>query len=303
MDEPFKNISKTRRMPPWGRERIVPLQSPHTGSLLERKVIQAGVREIRGPRRFDYTGTGFHMLIYTSRGRVRLEHPRLRQTISEDELWLVPGGSEYKIELGRGAWECFWFHIRSEGRWEALAGRKPNRIDPGWPERTRWAMETIAVESLYWVHPDSPGMIRACAEVIGLYIDRRLGIAIGPRSARLHDRLAGLWGMVNEDLSHKWRTKDLADALHVSQAQLHRYSQSCYGTSPMAMVTSLRMRRAEELLLNTDLSVQHISKQIGYETPFALSKAFKRQVGCSPRAFRAKGKKVIDNRRKTTQVD
>jgi AraC family transcriptional regulator len=53
------------------------------------------------------------------------------------------------------------------------------------------------------------------------------------------------------------------------------------------MVTRLRMQRVEEMLRGTDYTLETIAPQVGYQTSFALSRAFKKHVGCYPRAYRA----------------
>lgn len=42
------------------------------------------------------------------------------------------------------------------------------------------------------------------------------------------------------------------------------------------------MQQAEELLANSDLTVQAIAQSVGYTDSFTFSKAFKRYQGISP---------------------
>ncbi|MDA0814705.1 MAG: AraC family transcriptional regulator, partial [Verrucomicrobia bacterium] len=44
--------------------------------------------------------------------------------------------------------------------------------------------------------------------------------------------------------------------------------------------------RTKEFLRRTEYSLEQIAKQVGYDSPFSLSRAFKRNAGISPRDFR-----------------
>lgn len=79
---------------------------------------------------------------------------------------------------------------------------------------------------------------------------------------------------------------DLAAMIATSPPHLHRLTLKHHGQPPMTMVTGLRMRRAEAMLRGTGYTLAHIAAALGYETPFAFSRAFKRHSGRSPKEFR-----------------
>ena len=54
----------------------------------------------------------------------------------------------------------------------------------------------------------------------------------------------------------------------------------------MAFLTEWRLTLAADLLLEPDATVATVARQVGYATPFALSAAFKRERGVSPRDHR-----------------
>ena len=49
----------------------------------------------------------------------------------------------------------------------------------------------------------------------------------------------------------------------------------------------LRLARAADLMNDPEATLASVARSVGYATPFALSAAFKRQFGASPREFRA----------------
>lgn len=59
------------------------------------------------------------------------------------------------------------------------------------------------------------------------------------------------------------------------------------GISFHGYILKIRIRRAAFLLADSEKSVKEISYEVGFSRPEIFSKAFKRQVGCSPMAYRA----------------
>jgi AraC-like DNA-binding protein len=96
-----------------------------------------------------------------------------------------------------------------------------------------------------------------------------------------------LWEEVNTHLHYPWEVRTLAARLHLSRMQFHRQVLRYHGVRPMEMVTHLRMLRAKSLLRNTDDTLSVIASSVGYQTPFALSRVFRKHVGISPREYRS----------------
>ena len=54
----------------------------------------------------------------------------------------------------------------------------------------------------------------------------------------------------------------------------------------MTFLTDWRLSLAADLLLEPDATIGSVAYQVGYATPYALSTAFKRVRGVSPRQHR-----------------
>ena len=61
--------------------------------------------------------------------------------------------------------------------------------------------------------------------------------------------------------------------------------------SPIEYIQNLRVQRAKELLLNTNLTVLQISQMVGYEHNSSFTKVFKNLEKISPTEFRRNIKK------------
>ncbi len=91
---------------------------------------------------------------------------------------------------------------------------------------------------------------------------------------------------------HPWTVASLATRAGVSRAAFARRFTELVGEPPMAFLTGWRIALAADLLLEPDATIAAVARQVGYATPFALSAAFKRERGVSPRDHRRGGAEV-----------
>jgi AraC-like DNA-binding protein len=124
----------------------------------------------------------------------------------------------------------------------------------------------IAVLRAWFARPDAeaPGWYRA-------YSDPVVGKA-------LH--------LIHNDPARSWTVAELAVEAGVSRAALARRFTELVGEPPMAFLTDWRLSLAADLLLEPGATIGSVAHQVGYGTPFALSTAFKRVRGMSPRQHR-----------------
>ncbi|MFE9690250.1 AraC family transcriptional regulator [Micromonospora sp. NPDC005806] len=125
----------------------------------------------------------------------------------------------------------------------------------------------IAVLRTWFAGPgaEPPGWYRA-------YADPVVGVAVR---------------LIQGDPAHSWTVAGLAAATGVSRAAFARRFTALVGEPPMAFVTGWRLAVAADLLRDTDLTLTTVARRVGYGSPFALSAAFKRLRGVSPRDYRA----------------
>ncbi|MGE4427911.1 MAG: helix-turn-helix transcriptional regulator, partial [Solirubrobacteraceae bacterium] len=92
--------------------------------------------------------------------------------------------------------------------------------------------------------------------------------------------------LMQHNPAHPWTVAALADEVGVSRAALARRFNALVGEPPMAFLTEWRLALAADLLLEPGATLGSVAIRVGYSTPFALSNAFKRVRGVSPRAHR-----------------
>jgi AraC-like DNA-binding protein len=105
--------------------------------------------------------------------------------------------------------------------------------------------------------------------------------------AGLRDRFVGrALSLLHEDPARDWSIDELGREIGLSRSALHERFVALIGVAPMQYLAQWRMQAAARLLLETHATVAAIALDVGYESEAAFARAFKRQVGTPPAAWR-----------------
>jgi AraC-like DNA-binding protein len=85
-----------------------------------------------------------------------------------------------------------------------------------------------------------------------------------------------------------WTVASLASAVGMSRSPFAARFTALVGDAPLAYLTRWRMHLAAGDVLDGGSTIREIAERVGYEAEASFSKAFKRQFGMSPRAYRNK---------------
>lgn len=80
--------------------------------------------------------------------------------------------------------------------------------------------------------------------------------------------------------------QEIADSVGITQTYLSTCFKDVCSFSVMEYVTEYRMRKAKEMLLDTELKIKEIAYYTGYQDELYFSKVFRKRFGLSPREFR-----------------
>ncbi|MFI6257626.1 AraC family transcriptional regulator [Micromonospora zamorensis] len=92
--------------------------------------------------------------------------------------------------------------------------------------------------------------------------------------------------MLHNNPAQPWTVASLAARTGVSRAALARRFTELVGEPPMSYLTEWRLALAADLLREPGATVGAVARHVGYGSSFALSTAFKRNRGVSPREHR-----------------
>lgn len=86
--------------------------------------------------------------------------------------------------------------------------------------------------------------------------------------------------------AHAWTLEELSAEAATSRSVLAERFQQLVGSSPMQYLTQWRMLLAANLLSGSNAPLARIAEDVGYQTDTAFSRAFRREYGVPPAAWR-----------------
>lgn len=131
---------------------------------------------------------------------------------------------------------------------------------------------------------DKTALSRIRAEYHILYLLSRLS------KPREEEKSFGLLKQVIDNMEHSfsvpYNAKSYADMLYISVSRFNHFFKESVGISPHRYYTRIRIKNAQELLEQTDLPINVIAKNCGYDDAMYFTQAFKREVGVTPSGYR-----------------
>jgi signal transduction histidine kinase/DNA-binding response OmpR family regulator len=100
--------------------------------------------------------------------------------------------------------------------------------------------------------------------------------------------LTDLTAIVEANLDNSSLTvEDLARRLGISRVQLYRKVKAVLGTSVTDFIQGIRLTKARQQLLNSELTIAEVGYRLGFSSPAYFSASFKAKYHISPSEFRA----------------
>ena len=139
--------------------------------------------------------------------------------------------------------------------------------------------------------PGGEGVLAKLAEVLFIEVLRlymhQQGEGRTGWLAGVGDRIVGTaLNALHKKPCHSWTLEELARTAGTSRSVLAERFQQLVGISPMQYLTQWRMLLAANLLRSSNSSLLRIAEEVGYQTDTAFSRAFRREFGAPPAAWR-----------------
>lgn len=92
--------------------------------------------------------------------------------------------------------------------------------------------------------------------------------------------------LVEEGLPEMPSVSDLAAQFRLSERTLARHVNKATGQGPLALLQTIRLRKARSLLEQSRMSVEDVAAAVGYSDSTALRRLMRKAIGGSPRQYR-----------------
>lgn len=105
-------------------------------------------------------------------------------------------------------------------------------------------------------------------------------------SQKLHSSYYRFQQLVEKHYRQQWGVAKYAEQLQVSVSTLNRLCQKAKGMGAKQIISERLFVEAKRSLLYTQINVDQVAYNLGFEDPAYFSRFFKRKSGLSPKAFR-----------------
>lgn len=278
-------IGDIMRWSPKCREYFFPWKSKASTLIQAQEIAEAGITECHPGYLLERSAPRFHLLIYTVEGQGQVFDPTFFSVFGPGQLLIVPASIPFGYYPKSETWRFMWYHLPDNHTWAFL--RKPSftirrtvlthamrEATEGFVRESRGRTESHEHASTLLI------------QLAGIYIRRELGEGDHTIDVETENRLDYLHSLINEDLARPWTVQEMAKTIGVSCSHLHRMTLKQFNSSPMKLVTRMRMERAQELLIIRNAPQGMIGEMVGYKNEFAFLVAFKRFSGVTPGEFR-----------------
>lgn len=171
---------------------------------------------------------------------------------------------------------------------------KVSMRDGGTAAWVRSSIEFSVAESAA-ARPGSAAVLARLSEVLFAEAIRHYMDALPPDRAGwlagLRDRHVGrALALLHEQPAHAWTVDELARKVGLSRSALGERFAELIGAPPMQYLTRWRTSLAARQLRDTRASILRIAGDVGYESEAAFNRAFKREFGLPPAAWRKRAR-------------
>ena len=202
-----------------------------------------------------------------------------------DMFTLWPGVEIEYYENPDDNWEFIYLHLSGEGCLEYMNScgfsKEKFSLKPLRPEKAISIFSQIFSLHRLQVHGQEfhvLGLLYALPEIC-LPIQKK-------NKSKTDDIFAKAVVVIDSHISSAVNVSQLCEILKISRVTLFRIFSSEAGCSPIEYITRARMRKAEQLLKNSDLNIANIAKISGFASDKYFMKRFREIKGVTPNTFR-----------------
>lgn len=235
----------------------------------------------------------FYLLHYVADGKGCFFDGETNHYLQGGQLFLITPGvlTSYVADLA-SPWHYFWLGFSGEhvgayleqlgiGRDTPVLSIGQNKTIPQYVQR----MISTEHTNVYGVHYKLQGLFQ---QLLGDLLSATSHAMPPLKSDSTIDRIVqdASQYLINHFSDPHLSIAALAEHYRFDRSYFSRIFKDKYDISPHRYLLALRMRKAKELLLLTDLSVTQIASAVGYTDYAVFSKVFKAKERCSPRQMR-----------------
>ena len=230
------------------------------------------------------------ILIYCTGGRGWCAFHEEKYAMRADTAILIPANEPHAYAADeRSPWTIYWVHIIGAQMTEFARALD---IDPLQPvmELRHGGQLIHHFDEFYSVlkYGYTPAALLALSTSLAHFLGELnlQRIRTGQQTLATEDNLYATIEFMHQNIFNTVTLKELAQYARLSVSHYTTTFQNLTGTTPVKFFIDLKMRKAAELLHESDNKVKDVAAMLGFADPYYFSRCFKKSMGCSPAIYR-----------------
>ncbi|WP_054023337.1 helix-turn-helix transcriptional regulator [Bacillus sp. FJAT-28004] len=248
------------------------------------------------------TEPDFFRFCYTEKGEARLNIQNESYNLQPDTLYFLPAGTQQSFgTVGNEIFGRYWCHFRL-----ALSDFQvidTLQLPPFVYVKDRQMMKDLFTKMNEYQHCHSITrelrLKSVLLELLAYYLDESHVQRQTLHQPSLEVKWNEVLAYIEENLHQNIQINELAKFAFLHPNYFITSFKSIMGCSPIQYVTNRRIAIAKQLLMETELPVAVVAKQVGMQNHY-LSRLFKRYTGITPLQYRRIGKSSGGNPKNLT---
>ena len=222
-------------------------------------------------------GRKFEALVFVSAGQAEYDFGHKKLAVQPGDVFYLPKDSTYSIRVTQYDYRFICVDFLFQGQ-------------SGEPDRWRMGKSAehgfVKMQSLWKLGSCADGLLCKAA-FYELYANLTKAAAVECLAQGQQEKM----GQVVEYIAQNYADPELsvealAERYGTSGVHFRRTFGRIYGTSPVKYIAALRLNKARQLLMDTDLPVGEICQRCGYSSVYYFDRVFKKAFGMQPTQFR-----------------
>ena len=254
----------------------------HRLSMTELHITKVEFEEIKY---VDQTvGQPWDTFIFVIKGGVTVKNPRRTVSVTRGELMFIPEGARF-----HGVWKSEdvseFYSLRAVvGATDVSDGgfalqKIPTTLSDRIADRFDEIYRLFSVG-------DRESVLRGFSLYFGMYADILPRMITEPRR-KVSPAVIAAAHYIDRHFTEDFSVDELADVCHISASRLHHLFSEQLGTTPTKYRNSVRIEHARILLRQTEVSIEAVAEQCGFNSAAYFREAFKSEIGLTPTEYRS----------------
>ncbi len=243
-------------------------------------------------------GAEENILIYCEKGKGWVVCRNEKHLLDEDCFFIIPANQKHAYGADpKDPWSIYWIHFLGDktGYFNSIIG-KPGRLMQ--PEISRKDGRNQLFDEIYQnltmgYSPDNLEYASFCLMhyLASLkYVSQFKEVEL----VRENDLVQKTILFMKENLENKISLDDISNAIGYSRTRLNALFSQRTSYSPIEYYNQLKIQRACSYLQFSDLKIKEIAFRMKYYDPYHFSRAFRKEMEITPKAYRKRYKDGVD---------